>query len=148
MVCLGDVTTGLLNPTLTITITEQNSGTSLTVSAKRNGNIANGEAPLTAHAENQTEVDSGAYQTPIINCAYNGILGAWTPYRAYSATINPANYKGTGVLTEDDFKNFILVPSGQTRTFVLSVSASGTNIGQLDRNAYASMTMTCVKYPQ
>ena len=146
LVCLGDVTTGYLNPTLTLTITEQTSGTSLTVSAKKGGSISNGQAPLIAHAENQSEIDSGDYQGPIINCAYNGILGRLTPYRAYSTTINPSNYKGTSVLSEDDFRDFILVPSGQTRTFVLSVSASGTNIGSLDRNAYASMTMTCVKH--
>lgn len=147
LVCLGAVTTTLLNTQLSITITEQTSGTSLTVVAKKEGNIANREAPLIAHAETQAELDEdteGVFSEPIINCAYNGLFGV--SYRAYSTTINPVHYKGTSVLTESDFKDFILVPSGQTRTFVLKIEASGTNILGLDKNAYASMNMICVKY--
>lgn len=148
LVCLGDLTV-FFKPELIITITEQTSGTSLTVVAKKEGNIANEEeaqAPLIAHAETEAELldkDKG-YSGPIYNCAYNGLFGF--PYRAYSITINPVNYKGPKLLPEDDFKDFILVPSGQTRTFVLKIEAEGTNILGLDKNAYASMNMICVKY--
>lgn len=130
---------GLLNnPTVTCTVTEESSGTELKVTAAQSG----GDVKLIRHKESATDSNG---EEPIINVEITNLWGLIN-YKAYSTHIDPKEFKGTAKLTEDEFENFIIVRSGETKTFSFSVSSSGADAGALDKNCYASMTMTVKKY--
>lgn len=141
VVCLGWAGSG--NPQLNCTITAEGTNplVELEVTASKDGTAPTGAA-LKSHKENAN--DTG--DLPIIDVQYTGILGNWTPYRAYSTHIDPTVYRGTSLLSVEDFDAFILIRSGESKTFMLSVEPTGVDIGNLDRNAYASMTMTVKKW--
>lgn len=147
VVCMGWSGSG--DPKLDCTITAAGVGeeadVSFTVRASKSGSAPTG-APLKSHKENAN--DSG--DDPIINVQYSGILGNYlSPYRAYSTHIDPTEYDGDDAsfpLSTENLEAFVIIPSGATKTFTLSITPSDADIGDWDRNAYASMTMTVKKY--
>ena len=125
------------NVTVSCTITEKESGTKLDVVATRNGS---GDITLKLHKESENDKDG---ELPIIVVDFGGLFGI--DYNAYSFQVDPSTFIGTK-LTEKEFEDFLLVKSGTVKNFELSTSADGADFGSLDRNCYASMTMTTKKY--
>lgn len=79
-----------------------------------------------------------------------GILGNWSRYYAYTATVNPSDYINNGTITngieESDLKAFLLINPGETKNYTLSVSYEGSWVGSIDRACYAQITMSVIKY--
>ena len=143
ILCMGLISDG----ELTCTITEQSSGTALTITTSLNNNNQNSDIKLKHHKESAD--DTG--DDPIINVQITGLFSA--DYSAYSLQIDPTNHLGdvaTGevanMINSTEFQSFILVKSGETKSFTLNVTADENILSFLAKNCYASMTMTAKKY--
>ena len=148
ILCMGWISTS----ELTCTLTEVTSGTSLVLTASLNKNNQNSDITLKHHKEttdtNWNEFDDGV-DIPEITVKFgsNSILGGFVDYSAYSFQINPSNHRGDDVaadndnlITEEEFKNFIIIPAGQTKTFTISITSTSDDYN----NCFAQMTMTTI----
>lgn len=156
ILCMGWIN----NSELTCTITAPSSSetetnkTNLTVTASLNNNNQNSDITLNHHAEKN---GSGGNALPVVDVQITGLFNA--NYSAYSMQIDPTKFlvdqNGDGdvlddnELTQQEFNSFILVRSGETKTFEFNIDADQNIIGQwLSKNCYASISMTVKKYPQ
>ena len=153
ILCMGWISNGVLTctitaPTASETVTEK---TTLTVSASLG---ADTDIKLKHHKE---PGGKGGTDDPVIDVQIKGLFNA--DYSAYSMQLDPTEFlkdrNGDGdvldenELTQEEFESFILVRSGDTKTFEFNVKADQNIIGQwLSKNCYASITMTVKKYEQ
>lgn len=153
ILCMGAISNGVLTctvtaPTASETGTEK---TTLTVSASTGTDT---DIKLKHHKE-----PGGGKGTddPVIDVQIKGLFNA--DYSAYSMQLDPTEFlkdrNGDGdvldenELTKEEFESFILVRSGETKTFEFNVKADQNIIGQwFSKNCYASITMTVKKYEQ
>lgn len=153
--CMGWISDAELTCTITAPSSSETAGnkTDLIVTASLNNNNQNSDITLNHHAEKD---GSGGTATPIVDVQITGLFDA--DYSAYSMQIDPTNFltdqDGDGnlsagnELTEEEFNSFILIRSGESKTFEFNVQADQNIIGQwLSKNCYASITMTVKKYP-
>lgn len=126
--------------------------TSLITTASLNNNGQNSDITLKHHKEPD---GSGGSDDPVVDVQLQGLLGV--NYTAYSMSVDPSEFlidrNGDGQLdadnelTEQEFNSFILIRSGETKTFEFSIQADQNIIGQwFSKNCYASITMTAKKY--
>lgn len=153
ILCMGWISNGVLTctitaPTASETVTEK---TTLTVSASLG---ADTDIKLKHHKE---PGGKGGTDDPVIDVQIKGLFNA--DYSAYSMQLDPTEFlkdrNGDGdvldenELTQEEFESFILVRSGDTKTFEFNVKADQNIIGQwITKNCYASITMTVKKYEQ
>ena len=153
ILCMGWISNGVLTctitaPTASETVTEK---TTLTVSASLG---ADTDIKLKHHKE---PGGKGGTDDPVIDVQIKGLFNA--DYSAYSMQLDPTEFlkdrNGDGdvldenELTQEEFESFILVRSGETKTFEFNVKADQNIIGQwFSKNCYAAMTMTVKKYEQ
>lgn len=153
ILCMGWIKDSVLTctitaPTASETVTEK---TTLTVSASTGTDT---DIKLKHHKE-----PGGGRGTdyPVIDVQIKGLLNA--DYSAYSMQLDPTAFLGDrngdgddldeNELTQEEFESFILVPSGEPKTFEFNVKADQNIIGQwFSKNCYASITMTVKKYEQ
>lgn len=161
ILCMGAITGRTLSCTITApsaseAVTEK---TTLTVTAAL-------EDTADVQIKHHKEADgSGGSETPIIDVEFFNtvpIFDTKVDYEAYSMQIDPTEFIGDqnndgdtedpNELTNAEFDSFILVRSGETKTFEFSVElleGSGwfDNLLQYaSKNCYASITMTVKKY--
>lgn len=139
VVCMGLLTGG----TLTCTITETTSGEGFSVNAGVNVSDESG-IKMKLHKEFPKDTTEGA-EDPVIDVQ---ISNYGVDYKAYSFSVDPTDHCDSDILN-----NFILVKSGETKTFTFDVDLThlswGGIIGELffgSKNCYASMTMTAKIY--
>lgn len=153
ILCMGAISNGVLTCTITApsaseTGTEK---TTLTVSASTGTDT---DIKLKHHKE---PGGKGGTDDPVIDVQIKGLFNV--DYSAYSMQLDPTEFlkdrNGDGdvldenELTKEEFESFILVRSGETKTFEFNVKADQNIIGQwLSKNCYASITMTVKKYEQ
>ena len=154
ILCMGAISDGVLTCTITAppaseTVTEK---TTLTVSASTG---ADTDIKLKNHKE---PGGKGGKDDPVIDVQIKGWISS-VNYSAYSMQLDPTAFLGDrngdgddldeNELTKEEFESFILVRSGETKTFEFNVKADQNIIGQwFSKNCYASITMTVKKYEQ
>lgn len=153
LLCMGLINNSELTCTITApsTVASSNEKTTLIVSASLNNNGQGSEITLNHHKK----PSGGGEALPVVDVQLKGILG--NEYEAYSMQINPTDFmvdrdgdgqlNAANELTRAEFESFILIRSGESKTFEFGIDADQNIIGDwLSKNCYASVTMTVKKY--
>lgn len=145
VVCMGLIKGG----TLACTITETTSGKGFSVDAGVNVSDEKGKVKMKLHKESESDTTEGA-EDPVIEVQISNKIGNYyeVDYKAYSFSVDPRNHCDSDILN-----NFILVKSGETKTFTFDVDLTNLSLGGIigeylvgSKNCYASMTMTAKIY--
>ncbi len=151
---MGVLTGEVLTCTITApTSSETVENTTLTVTASEDGTK---DIKLVNHPEADEAANA---DIPTINVEYQNYFMGFIPidYEAYSTQVDPTEFlkdrdgdgklEGANELTQEEFDSFILVHSGETKTFEFSVGAENNDLAEwLATNAFAEITMTVKKY--
>ena len=163
ILCMGAIKNRQLSCSITAPssselVTEK---TKLTVTASLNTNNQNSDITLEHHQEAD---GTGGTATPIVDVQFfnNVFFIGEIDYEAYSMQVNPKDFIGDqnndgdtedpNELTNAEFDSFILIHSGETKTFEFSVELlEGSGVFDdilqyASKNCYASITMTVKKY--
>lgn len=161
ILCMGAIKDGELTCTITApsSSAESTEKTTLTVTASLSSSGKNSDINLNQHRESENDTN-GDPNLPIIDVQYyNKILEIFNiDYDAYSMQVDPTEFLGdqngdgdvadSNELTEGEFDSFILVHSGETKTFEFSIDAEESFLANFAKNAYAQITMTVKKYTE